>query len=456
MKFFALVNAKFRMLKLIVVFLFFMVVDLKAQLDSIKYPRIAEIKKLPADELNEKKEGLYFTGVPDFSSDPLNGIGYGVEGTLFFNGKKTDPLFAYTPYRQKLELVFFNTTRNANEFALKLDVPYIWNTPWRLRTELVYEENPNLVYFGNSASSLRGLSYYPNGDSTGQLVNNGNYDDYEKSLIDSKQHYNDFIKTESVINVSLERSVLEGKARWLVGYEFAKFNNTTFINTATSISKSKLFEDAQNLGILGLGNGRVSMVQLGFVYDTRNLETDPSAGCFAEFTQEISMKSIGSQYDFVKTFVQFKGYKQILNKFFKKQIIAVRSGIGITSGKAPFFEYADEWSSEGSIEGLGGTNTLRGYKQSRFMAPLMNFNNIEWRSQFWTGSFLKQHIALSVVPFFDFGGCWDAVNKINLGNFRYNKGIGMRVAWNMNTILRFDYAVSKEDAQFFFQMNHAF
>ncbi len=427
-----------------------------AQFDSSHTPEISEIKRLPDDELADKKEGLYFTGVPDFSADPLNGFGYGLEGTLFFNGKKSDHLFAYTPYRQKLDIALFNTTKNAKELSLKLDIPYIGNTPWRLRTEIILETNPNLVYFGNTSKSLEGLNFYENGDSSAKYIQNGSYSGYEKSLVNNRAHYNDFIKKESVINVSLERSLMEGKARWLIGYEFAKFNNASIANFGNVVKDSKLLEDVNKNGVLGLGDGHINMVQIGLVYDTRNLETDPSNGYFAEITHETSLKIIGSGFDFSKTFAQIRGYHQILKKYFKKQVFAWRTGAGITSGNAPFFEYADEWSSEGSIEGLGGTNTLRGYKQSRFMAPIMNFNNFELRSQFWSGKAFHQHLAMSAVPFFDFGGCWDNFSKLNTSNYRYNSGLGLRIAWNVNTILRFDYAVSKEDNQFFFQMNHTF
>jgi outer membrane protein assembly factor BamA len=90
------------------------------------------------------------------------------------------------------------------------------------------------------------------------------------------------------------------------------------------------------------------------------------------------------------------------------------------------------------------------------MAPIMNFNNFELRSQFFTGKIFDQHLAFSAVPFFDFGGCWDNFTALNVQNYRYNSGLGLRIAWNVNTILRFDYAISKEDNQFFFQMNHTF
>ena len=131
--------------------------------------------------------------------------------------------------------------------------------------------------------------------------------------------------------------------------------------------------------------------------------------------------------------------------------------MGYTAGNAPFFEYQDQWSSEGSIEGLGGPTTLRGYKQSRFLGRLMNFANLELRYRFTQFDLFKQHFALSAVPFFDIGGVWNGFSDFNkFGNYRYNEGLGLRIAWNVNTIIRLDYAYSQEDAQFFFNLAHAF
>jgi hypothetical protein len=39
---------------------------------------IASEKRLEDEELAGKKEGVFLTGVPDFSSDPLNGVGTGM------------------------------------------------------------------------------------------------------------------------------------------------------------------------------------------------------------------------------------------------------------------------------------------------------------------------------------------------------------------------------------------
>src|SRR6478609_227632 len=63
---------------------------------------IADEKKLSEEDLANKKEGVYLTGIPDISSDPVNGFGYGGQASIFFNGKKSDPFFEYTPYRAEI------------------------------------------------------------------------------------------------------------------------------------------------------------------------------------------------------------------------------------------------------------------------------------------------------------------------------------------------------------------
>ena len=444
---------------------------------SIKLPfAIANEKKLSDEDLSNKKEGTYFAGVPEISSDPINGFGYGVEGSIIFNGKRTDPFFAYTPYRKQLNIILFNTTKNQREIALKLDVPYIFDSKWRLRVEAAYEVNPNLLYFGANEKSLNPLSYYPNNDSSQAPIANAKYKEYSKALENTSGNYNNnfyngYTKEEYIFNMSGERSYMDGKLRLLAGVEAAWLNITAFDGKAnkhaidpltgqkvnSTNAPTRISQDFNSGGIVGLGKNFIDFLQVGIVYDTRDLEPDPSKGVFAELTNEFSNKTLGSDFNFNKTFIQVKVYKKLFPSVFKKMIFASRIGSGYTAGNSPFFEYQDQWSSEGSIEGLGGANTIRGYKQSRFLGRMMNFANFELRCRFLQGTIFKQHIALSAVPLFDIGGVWDSFSRLNnVSNYRYSEGLGMRIAWNVSTILRFDYAVSKEDNQFFFTFGHAF
>lgn len=423
----------------------------QVQVDTLPFA-ISSIKKLSDEDLLNKKEGVYLTGIPDISVDPINGLGYGGEASLFFNGKKSNPFFQYTPYNAELDIAVFNTTKNQRELMFVLDMPYIMRSPWRLRAEAGVETNPNLLYFGGDHRSLAGLSLYPNIDSLHGQNQNLSYSNYE-SLMNQMGLglFNGYSKTEYILNVSMERSFLESKMRALVGLEMAQINMTT------SGPRSLLQEDASKGLAYGLGKSNINFFQTGLIYDTRDLETDPSSGFFMELTNELSLKAFGSRYNINKVYFHANGYFDLLKSHPRSMILALRVAGGHTSKNAPFFELQDQWSSEGSTEGLGGPNTLRGFKQSRFLGRVMTFNTVEMRCRIAQFGFLKQHFAVSGVPFFDVGSVSDNLGgAVVKAHYRHSSGLGMRIAWNVNTILRFDYAISKEDKQFFFNLGHAF
>src|SRR5262249_27089958 len=139
------------------------------------------------------------------------------------------------------------------------------------------------------------------------------------------------------------------------------------------------------------------------IYDTRDLESDPGRGMFAEITNETSSRVLGSVFDFTKTFFHVKGYKSILPRRYKKIVLAARAALEINQGGLPFYENYDCYSSEGSIEALGGPRTLRGYKQWRFTGRFINFYNVEARVRLVQTKVFKQHLAFGLVPFFDAG-----------------------------------------------------
>jgi hypothetical protein len=433
--------------------LIFLPLQQLAQQDTLQLPfKISGLKKLSDEDFKNKKEGVYLTGLPNISSDPINGIGFGVQGSLFFTGKKTEPLFGFTPYKSLINLELFYTTNNQYNVQLDFDAPYIFNSPWRIRAEVVLGANPNLLYFGNTEKTLQPLQFYPDNDSSKQIVSNANYSDYENSLTGDRKHFNTYREQEFTVNANLERSFFEGKVRAILGYEFSNIRNTSPLN-----SNSLLIQEARAGKIKGLGTNLISFLHFGLIYDTRDLETDPSRGQVLEATNELSLKALGSQFDFNKTFAHYNSYLRVLPNTFKKVIFASRIAMGYTHGDAPFYQYRHQWSSYTHVEGLGGGSTLRGYKQARFLSRVMAFSNFELRCRLLQLDALKQHFALSAAPFFDAGAVWDRLNRLqHLENIRYSQGLGIRIAWNVNTILRFDYAISKEDRQFFFSIGNIF
>jgi hypothetical protein len=442
---------------------------------------IAEEKRLEDEELAEKKEGIFVTGFPDFSSDPLNGIGLGGEGYVTYDGTRADPFFAYTPYRSRVTIAAFLTTKNQQMLEVGLDVPYLFDSPWRLRTVAEYANDPNQLYFGTTDASLRHLrSLYP-ARSAFVGMPTGSFGAYEDNLATVRAGgpgeaprvadnlYDYFRLRQALLNTSVERSIFHSLMRVVAGFEVGYVDITTYDGKSVSATDptngatvtvpngtTRLTEQAAAGNVVGMGHGFVNIAQVGLVYDTRDFEPDPTRGIFAEVTNEVSVPAIGSRFAFDKVFGHVKGYAKLFAYGAQRLVLASRLGVGYTFGSAPFFEFQDEWSTEGSIEALGGFHTLRGYKQARFVSRMMTFGNLELRHRFARFSLLGQSFGLMVVPFVDTGGVFDRPSAIAFDHLRISEGAGLRVAWNQSTIVSFDYAVSEEDHQFFVALGHAF
>jgi outer membrane protein assembly factor BamA len=191
------------------------------------------------------------------------------------------------------------------------------------------------------------------------------------------------------------------------------------------------------------------------IYDTRDFEPDPTKGIYLEIANEFSSPIIGSQFTFNKLFVQAKYFKKI--PVGPRTVFGARIGVGNIFGKnAPFFEFQDQWSPDGSINSLGGKQTLRGYRANRFLARSVAFANFELRARLAEVSFGKQNFAFAFAPFFDAGTVRDKWQNLNFTNIKTSYGAGARVAWNQSTILSFDYGLSKEDKLFYFGIGQAF
>ncbi|HTB32835.1 MAG TPA: DUF5982 domain-containing protein [Bacteroidia bacterium] len=421
--------------------------------DSLKLPfPIAKEKRLSDDDLKEKKEGWHVTGEPDLSSDPEHGFGAGAELQLFFTGKRTDPFFAYTPYRSQIDVSAFYTSGGEKEFEFGWDIPYIFNSQYRFRGNCTDETDPDHLFFGVTENTLKPLSYYPGNDSSKAIVNNASFDDYSNNQVGSIANYNAYQQEERSIGMTLERSWIEGKVRTLVGYELDWYNTTTPLD-----NNSLLHEEAMEGLVSGYGINRTGEAKFGLIYDTRDLEDDPSNGSFSELTYQYSAAGLGSNFNYSRIFFHYNYYQRLFPSIFKKLVFAGRIGLGYTAGNAPFYEYLDQWSSEGDIDGLGGPATLRGYALGRFVAPVMALGNLELRYRFWEVNFLEQHLGFYAIPFFDAGGVWNTLNRIsNLQNMRYSGGPGAQISWNEDTILRFDFGICAEGNQFYFGIGQIF
>ncbi|MDF3818372.1 DUF5982 domain-containing protein [Leptospira sp. 96542] len=458
-----------------------------------------ESKQLCKKDLDDKLEGYYPTGLPLINSDPNEGIGYGVRGYLYDNGLKSDPLFDYTPYRMRFFAQYFNTNKNAQYHQLSLDMPFIADTQWRLRADAFLTITPTTLYFGVGESSMQPLSYIDRNQTNGRIVRNSSYLDQETNLtyfrpgtpsdsilfggksytgfpsrdgyVVTDRMYNRYEIETPMATVSTERSFVGGTVRLVTGLKFSNNIIRTYdgkfiqgkdpliggnFGAEVPNGKTRLTEDYEAGAIIGYNGGYTNAVRLGIVYDTRDFEPDPNSGIFLEATYEKNAKAVGSNYDFDKYFGQAKLFWSPFPKVFDKLVVANRFAVGLSDGNIPFFEYRNMWGTEGLVGGLGGLRTLRGYKQDRFVGRTIGWGNSEIRYKFAETKIGSELFVFNIVPFVDYGRVWDDEHKMNFKDYKYSRGLGLRIAWNQATIIMIDYAKSREDEQTFVNFSHVF
>lgn len=453
-------------------FLFSITIVKAQEKDSLSF---IKSKRMSDDDLSKKREGTFFTGLPDFSSDPVTGFGFGVRTNTYWNGNRENPLFPYTPYLAKLKANAAYYTSNARELALSLDIPYYKGTRWRFKIDFKAQQNPANLYFGLTEATLGPLSLpsdenttfstYEAFDRARKIVRPGGVGEAD-FVTDALS--NRFRETEYMLNFKADYALGNGKWRIMGGYEIQHLSYATFEgveaeaidpitgqNTTAPNGISLLRRDFEEGLISGVDGGWVSIIQTALIFDTRDFEPDPTKGYYFEIANEYSSKYIGSQFDFNKLFIQGRAYKKI--PVGKRTVLAARFGLGnIFGNNAPFFEFQDQWSPEGSINALGGRQSLRGYRANRFLARSMWFTNVELRVRLAETKLGKQRFAFGVAPFFDAGTVRNRWQNLNFKNIKTSYGVGLRIAWNQSTILSFDYGRSKEDSLFYFGIGQAF
>lgn len=453
--------------------------------------KIDESKKMPDFELEDKKTGTFVTGVPRFEFDPIRGFGVGGNVNLFINKTEEDPFYEYTPYRHRVNAEFFIYENGRMKYAFNYDAPYIFDSKWRLRADFVVWQDPEAQYWGMGSSTLNALKF--NDKRTGQQRTFNKLKAYEDNLnlatlgADGKYYadtfYNNMEQDEILANALLEKTMLDGRLRLMFGYEalFTKFRfmSNQKIEDAVTLdgqkveaisNTTKVEEDIANgvferFNLAGFNNDNnyqfTSMLAGAIMYDTRDFEPDPSQGIYLEYSHEYSAPWLASDFNFHKFMFQTKYYHTLLRWRNNKSRLTFAGSGAFGHIFGPRINFIEMWdlssqSEAGGIMVMGGERSLRGYREARFMAPTTGLVNLELRSRFYDFKMFKQHFILGANIFYDMGTVWDSPSKMTLTNWRGAPGIGARINWNQSTVIRFDYAQSREGSQMFFGFGQTF
>jgi hypothetical protein len=425
-------------------------------------------RPLRADDYARKKEGGYFTGLPLANYDPTTGVGFGARGYYYFDGDRSDPLFALAPYKHRVIAQVFATSRGAQDQLIDYDAPNFLGSLWRVRATLEFEAANIWPYYGIGSRTLAPLSFP--GAPGMQFSQLSAYDQALQGVQrngSSYANYNSIGFQRPTLQLGVERLLFGGVLRPLIGVGLSYDRLTDFTGqqvdavayngaSVHATEATTLFAaDCAAHRILGCGGGLDNVLRLALSLDTRDFEPDPNDGVYAELSSEFGTKALGSQYDYARVMLSVRGFYSPIPKL-ADLVIAVRGLYEVQSAGTPFFSQVWLPFIDDNHEGLGGLRTLRGYDQDRFVGPVIGLANFELRWTFTRFNLLKQNFGLIAVPFLDMGRVFDDVQQTSFVDWKRAQGAGLRIAWNEATVLMADYGFSSEGSGLYLNFNHIF
>jgi outer membrane protein assembly factor BamA len=398
--------------------------------------------RVTVPDLATKVEGGFPDALPLVGYDTNTGVGFGVGGHYTLTGSRSDPLFAYTPYRHRFYAQAYVTTGGYQQHILSYDGLYVGDSPYRVRATLTYERNIGANYFGTGTATLADLSYHGRSYST-----------YDAAVAVAGANYYHFTYERPQGQVLLERAFWGGRVRALYGV------NVQYESIANYGPTTKLGADCAAGLASGCDGGWNDTLRAGIAYDTRDFDPDPDAGLFVDSNGQWSAKGFGSYANYVRWTMAARLYVSPFPKLVDL-VLAGRVLYSIQSAAVPFFSM-DTLAMAGGTDdftdqtGLGGERTLRGYRQDRFVGLVDAAANVEARWTFAKFPLLQQHFSLQIAPFVDAGRVFDRVS-LAFDDWKVAGGAGLRIGWNASTIIMFDFGVSREDTGFYIDFGMPF
>ena len=187
---------------------------------------------------------------------------------------------------------------------------------------------------------------------------------------------------------------------------------------------------------------RYVYIRPGLRMDTRDHPGYTRAGTVIDFDATVYKDYKLNRFSFNAYEIEFQKFIPFLHK---SRVIAIRaktylSDVDENSGqRVPFY----------MMPYLGGHNTLRGYREFRFVDRNFLLLNAEYRWAAWTG--------LDMALFADFGNVFEKARDIRLDDLRVSYGLGFRFDTGQSVFLRLDIAWHESGVpRFWFKMNKVF
>jgi hemolysin activation/secretion protein len=103
-----------------------------------------------------------------------------------------------------------------------------------------------------------------------------------------------------------------------------------------------------------------------------------------------------------------------------------------------------------------GIRPCAAFQQTASSGDAAAYANGELRWSFADTVLWNQHLRFMLVPFVDTGRVFDSVGHSTFNDWKIDGGVGLRLAWNLSTVVSFDFARSGEGNLFYMEVGHQF
>lgn len=443
---------------------------------------------------NEKgeivKTGLNFGPLPAIAFDNDRGFQFGAILNIYnFGDGSTYPNPKSTWYIEGS-----GYTKGSFKFTLNYDNTHIFRNT-RLSICSGYYDDSALDFYGfngyQSIYDLNAVDYVFSDDKKGQKL--------EKNALEKNsfpkgfyRHSRKLVKFKADFTGKITKNFF-----WEAGYNFNWLKTGDFHPQGyTAVFKDGASMEGMNspLSLYSLykmcgiipedqaGGGFISSVRAGLMYDSRNVENNPTRGIWAEAHITLAPKFLGTTHPHYRYNATFRQYIPL---GFEKLVFAYRLSYNGFIGGAPWYilPFYTNMGINSDTDGFGGYRTVRGLMLNRVQGLQTGFYNAEIRWRFIDFKLWKQNIAFCLSAFSDGTHVFKGYDMTNwneaaieascpAANELYNKlvntsakdgfhgsaGAGIRFIMNDNFIVAFEDAIcfNKQDGGNAFYINIGF
>ena len=336
--------------------------------------------------------------------------------------------YARRPYRYKLTFHWVRPAEGRSNLSARLKVPRISGTGFGVRLFVAKTTDIRARYYGIG-----------NDTEIDENLTDPNHPDF----VDENYYFYVLERPRAIM--SLLRH-LYGPVSMSVGFGLERSE------IEPRGSRSFYLDDGAREGVI---DGVTGFVSLTLQWDTRDDPTIPKQGVFQEWSYETSRNSVigllFEEIDFQRHTLTDLRYFQLTDRL----NLANRVIFEGLKGSVPLYAFGEIGGSH-RAKGVGGGDNLRGFDSQRFTDNIRAITNTELRYRLHASSFHKQWLEWSGVFFADSGQVAPGVADLGLRHSHWSSGMGLRLYWNADFVIRLDFAFGPEQSNTSFKYRNIF